>query len=266
MSRLLFFTVGTSIFHSASWDPAAGVPPDACHYGDLVHPERIYSPEARGACSRARAELESLLTAANAVDWARYLPDGLCRDGRHDANGALRFSAELASFLRLVEEEGDGVSARQVLLSYDRTFVFADPLADPKGEAGRSWIAAAHLGAYLNAIAGGSAAEVVRIPGLASVDREVLFGPHTGLPLLFERVVALKRRHEAVGLDLILTGGYKIYGLVLSRLLGHDELRVVASRLIYGHESGGNLLILRQADLSFDGKRVALAEVAPGLG
>ena len=266
MTRLMFFTVGTSLFHSASWEPTNDLLADAPSYRELVHEERKTSPEARAVCRRARLELEDALTEANAARWAGYLPAVLLRDGRHAADSVLRFSAELATLLRLVEQENEGRSARRFLQNYAHLFVLTDPTAPPRDATRRSWVAAVHLTAYLDAIAGGSAAELSPVPGLASLDREILFSADSGLPLLSRRIGDLKRDRDAEFVDVVITGGYKIYGLVLARLLGREPLAHAAARLIYGHESGGNLLIVRDAEISYDGKSVSPSAFLPRPG
>ncbi len=263
MTRLLFFTVGTSLFQSASWEPTPDLLAEVPSYGDLVHHDRLTIPEARAGCRRARLELTAALTEDNAGEWSRRLPRSLVRDGRAEAAKLLRYGAELATLLRLAEQEGGGRSARKFLQDYSGLYVFADPSPPAGDESRRSWVAAAHLAAQLNAVAGGRAAEVVPVPGLSSLDHRVLFGPGSGLPLLCERLVALKAEHDADRVDMVITGGYKIYGLVLARLLGREPLVHAAARLVYGHETGGHLLIVREEEISYDGRSLPASALLP---
>lgn len=255
MSRLMFLTVGTSLFHSASWEPDR-VPPAVPSYRDLCHDVRLRSPEARLGFRSAKEELEAALDASNAQEWADRLPEELVRDGRHATDTLLRYSAELSTVLRLADQDGEGGSARDFLDRYRRRiFVLADPAPPPNGEVRRasSWVAAHHLRAYLDAVAGGRAAELVPIEGLASLDREVLFGRHTGLGELARAVLDRVAEHRAVEVDLVVTGGYKLYAFFLARLLEAEALAGTRTRLVYGHESGGMLVSVSREHLVFDG-------------
>ena len=83
---------------------------------------------------------------------------------------------------------------------------------------------------------------MVPVYGLSSTDPAVLLGDHTGLGLLAQ--IVLRELNDALQTDLVVSGGYKLYGIVLTSLLRIPEKKV---RLLYIHEEGSRLIQVPKA-------------------
>ena len=245
MTRVMVVTVGTSLFSSASWDPRTERWPDTEGL-----PERIEGYDRWWRKLRDRPDerlheittveaFQSALTRENASEWAALLPEGL---PGQTSGPTKRYSAELSTILALAAHQGEttgrSLSVREFLRSYDEVVVITDP-APSDGDEFRSYVAATHLVAYLSALAGdGSPIRLQPLAGLASRDPERL-GP--GLRKLQRFVDGLLLDDWCLELDLVLTGGYKLYGYLLSPLaFGRETVR-----MIYRHERAEDLVILR---------------------
>ena len=273
MNKLLFFTVGSSLFESASWDgdlePAAGL----TLYRTWLNDRRyLDSPKERGSCLAVAGELEEAIQAGNAESWAKCLPEDL-REGRPVRGSAMRYSAELATLIKLAEEECDAERAenlREVLAAYRRIYVIVDPEVYTGGETAErlSYIAGKHLRRYLAVIAGEEEldkTELLQVGGLASEQAgRLLAGDRkAGVLLLLDEIKKRRREHRPEHMDFVVTGGYKLYGMVLSQLAGLKEAR---TRLIYLYERGDQVLRLTQREISMAEQRVRFAAEPPGLG
>lgn len=248
MTRVMLVTVGTSLFSSATWEPrpdlypdeaAGGLPKRVREYGNWLRSDSLAEPAKRARDEDVRKELERLLTEENAAEWAQCLPPGL-PEGTHDVVGR-RFGAELNTLVLLAEDEarrsGTAVSLRELLLRYDRVHVVTEK-DQGEGVDAFSRIAAFHLVEHLNWIAGRTVAKRLEIPGISSSEPERLRG---GLLELQCRVDKLLLEDWCLGLDLVLTGGYKVYGYLLSPLaFGRD-----AVRLLYAYEGADELVVLQ---------------------
>ena len=244
MSRAMFVTVGTSLFHSASWEPAEDLKIAIPEYAAWTRPEMLASPERRKSAQhadRVLAELKTRLLEQNASSWAARLPADL-RSGRPDRGTMMRYSAELTTILKLAEHEpqGDGTLG-EFLGSYAAVHLASDP-SFHSGRGKLSNVAAHHLTAYLEALAPAEwrGARREDVPGLSSAKPDEILAPDegSGLPLLAKRLRSAAERHATI--DLVISGGYKIYGIFLAPLLASAKFR-----LVYLHEEGERLLILR---------------------
>jgi len=239
MSPAMVLTVGTSLFHSASWEaegPLADVPG---YRSWLRRQELLREPRQRDRDARTQKVVEARLLESDqgaTVDpkpWVEILPEELRGGTFPTPEHTMRFSAELATLLILAEQRK--LSVRELLLSYDALWIPADPTRyGPQAGERKSYVAAVHLQAYLNRIAGEEKARLWEIPNLSSTrPRELL----DALSVLRGRAVDLGEQYLQI--DLVLTGGFKLYGYVLAPLASGTaptESRLI--RLVYIHETG----------------------------
>jgi hypothetical protein len=252
MSKVMFVTVGTSLFHSASWEKDEAILRDVPEYYQWTADDDVLKePEARKrtpAARRIQAELEKRLKYDNTPLWVQRLAKDLT-GGNPDLNTVMRYSAELATILKLFETEaGTDQSLEDFLRSYDHIYLPCD--SSDQGTAKLPRVAAHHLAAYLNLLAGneGLLAQPLAVAGLSSTVPETLLGENTGIKELGKRLL----KEEAEQLDLISSGGYKLYGIYLYQLLVSKSLPV---RLFYIHEDAGRLVKMENDET---GSRVGL--------
>lgn len=247
--RLLLLTVGTSLFHSASWSRST-VPDNEVPGYPVIADEP--DPEVRKASRDVVAQLGGALLPDNAPTWAQRLRPELLRGERVRRREASFYSAELTTLLRMASAEG--APLRELLGRYAGRYVLGDPLPGDE-EARSSWTAAVHLMAYLDAAAGGAGStRLVQVPGLASTDPEVVIGAGgepTGLALLVKRLEALADEHPGARFDLVVTGGYKIYGYGLAALV--VQRTDLAARLLYTYDRADALIAIDRGSVSIDG-------------
>ncbi len=261
MSRLMFVTMGTSLFHSASWDPRDGkLPCEIPFYEEWLKRRPpgsaaaapIESPEARLSILHGGSIRNALLAAlhcGNGKNWADFLPREPEGAGSAVLGPPMRFSAELATILKMHASE-DGATPRSLaafLASYLRIHVISD-----SDVSDLSMTAGAHLVAYLNRLAGRECSEALTIAGLSSTDPARLLTTEYeqgALKKLAEAIgVAIRsRRDHPEAVDLVISGGYKLYGVALAHLaeLNKDqllELNLPPHRLLYIHERGNDLM------------------------
>jgi hypothetical protein len=242
MTRAAFLTTGTSLFHSATWDFEGGLRLEIPEYEVWTRPPLLRSPEARKSAREADlilAKLKEHLRLDNTASWSLRLASDL-RWGTPDPGTVMRYSAELSTLLKVAEHEpqGDGTLG-DFLRSYAAVAFVCDPRFYP-GRGQASHVAASHLAAYLNALAPEwGRARVEEVPGLSSSKPEELrpADDTSGLPNLVRKLRQAAERHDSI--DLVISGGYKVYGAVLAPLLGSARFR-----MIYIHEEGEQLLIL----------------------
>lgn len=255
MSKEMFITVGTSLFSSASWEMRGRVKElveektGLDYEEEWLRGEALTSPEKRltsPSGAHTVTLLKDRLKAHNAEEWSGYLPQELL-DGDPPATTAMRYSAELATLVKMAVEEG--MTLRELLRSYAAIRLVAEEEAEP-------WAPAKHLACYLNRIADRQKEELARvwaIPGLSSTDPERLLGSQDqGLPRLLMDVYRRCRESDVAQVDLVIAGGYKIYGAVLSQLL--PLLENEEPRLIYIFERGDKLMIFQRGFVKVDGR------------
>lgn len=241
MSRQLVITVGTSLFHSATWEPQ-GVLESISGYDRWADPSGEYflSPRRRDRDERVGEALRELLEHHDPRSLLECLPAEL-RGQRPPRRHAMRYSAELATLILLASRRE--CTLEGLLAGYDRVTLTADPMAQPDGVGeGTTWVAARHLAATLETLAGDTEVEVRTIDGLSSASAREL---EEALGKLLRHVHALLGR--AVAVDVVATGGFKVYGLALARLLCcTGEVRL---ELHYIHEAGDELVSLDRGRL-----------------
>jgi hypothetical protein len=242
MKKGMFITVGTSLFHSATWEPDQGSLAALPEYRDWTQGELLTSPDRRMSCgnsAKIREGLKILLEARDIEIWWNCLPQDL-RDGRPNPRTLMRYSAELSTLLKLADEEAQGAeSLGEFLASYEEIRFVYDPTSPPDGNKNLPMIAGSHLLHYVNAISGDKApARVSRIPALSSKDPAELLGENTGLGKLGQEVCMALAEWDQV--DIIISGGYKLYGIFLAPVI--DEIEGKIARMIYVHEEGDVLM------------------------
>lgn len=249
MRKEMFITVGTSLYFSATWEnlpPASDVPG---YEQWLQAPRRTKPKERKGSHQGKKVEGKIISQLAadpqNVATWSVILPQEL-KDGKHDPKENLRFSAELSSLLMLADHEK--ISARDLLSRYEAIHVVVDPNETTSGS---SYVAGVHLLSYLQTIAGPGVASRInlfKIPDLASVD-EALLVP--ALQALVHGVLRRSREQQAQ-VDLLASGGYKIYVGFLSHLVAVDN----HLQLLYLHEEASKLVRVREG-------RIAIGNLIP---
>lgn len=244
MKKGMFITMGTSLFHSATWEPGAGALAGLQKYEEWTSPDLLKSPEKRlssASATEVRNSLKILLKAENAEEWWGYAARDLAH-GDPNPNTLMRFSAELTTVLKLAQEEpakSDKLS--DFLSSYDEILLAFDPDNKDQGP-NLPKIASYHLYSYLSHL-GKSRIVLQAIPGLSDPSPATLLDdPNRGLRKLARIVAEAGARNEQM--DFILSGGYKIYGIFLHPLLREERRNF---RLIYLHEEGSKLLVITKS-------------------
>lgn len=284
MTKLLFITMGSSLFQSASWDPDRLPASELRSYSRKARKSAFLdSPEERSRLQAVRGELESTLDGTNPEKWAGCLPEDL-RRGAPRRGTAMRYSAELATLIQLAEEEvdrGEVDSLRELLKSWEKVFLVVDPEdygsgageaggeAAPAGE-GLSYVAGKHLRRYLETILDeegerdGFRTELLPVPGIASREAERLLGEESGVRRLLGEIRSREGEHRPDHVDFVVTGGYKLYGMVLAQLAVRAKIQ---TRLLYLYEKGDQLLQLTSRHIRMKGRRARSGmEEFAGLG
>jgi hypothetical protein len=237
MSKVMFVTMGTSLFHSASWDPAVEPAHSIPYYDEWTHDEAQASPEKRHEAlhsQKIKVALRAALRNDNTKEWAAALPRDLQDEKEVLTSERLRFSAELATLLKLADAEAGHETHRDFLRGYDQIILVHDSDVI-KGRINRPWIAALHLECYLTTFLGEGRVALLEVPGISSLEQDRLLGAYSGLGELAGILGAC----PADQIDLVISGGFKIYGIVLSPAVREAHFGV---RLIYLHEEGSSIL------------------------
>jgi len=244
MAKLMIVTVGTSLFTSASWDAGnAGFVEKlgesrAREYknkwanpGDSRSAGGLYSPEQR---KREGKTLEPFfaerLTAANAAEWAALAAPHNPTQNRYN----MRYSAELATILGYAKNDA-GQDWKSFLDEYAIYFIHDNNETQP------AYIAAKHNCAYLQTMVK-ARVEALEISHLSSsVPHQLIEGLKKFQQLLTEAAGA-KAGYSAI--DIVISGGYKIYGLIAFGFLTSPQYRI-----IYQHEDSEQVLILQKGSI-----------------
>jgi CRISPR-associated protein (Cas_APE2256) len=234
MTKVMVVTVGTSLFHSASWEPKEVELPQYAEWTARGERSPLTKPEQRKRTSHSekiQSWLTNTLRTNNTEDWAKRLAGDLLSPSP-DAGTFMRYSAELATILRLFEVSREFAAFPEFLSSYARIYFVCD------SDSPAPYVAAHHLSHYLNQIAGTDAlSQAFPVPGLSSDEPDVLVGETTGLGCLSQFLLfALAQTDQ---MDIVISGGFKLYGIGLYPL---TELDHRAVRLLYIHEEGKALI------------------------
>lgn len=256
MKRAMVLTVGTSLYHSATWNHA-GPLEKIEGYGSWLGDRYLGDPNARHQDGIVGGRLGEGLDATRSTTeisaWADVLPEELVEEGSIEE--PMRYSAELATLIKLEPE----TSLRQLLRSFEAIYLPCDPVTTAVvPEARRSYVAARHLKAYLDRIAGDGSRRVHlwEIAHLAETK------PLKLLPALKDlRRWTKDLRDGCDRLDLVVTGGYKVYGYVLTALVTEDEGPEHGARLRYLYEGSNELVTLDARHIRMGHQTV---ELVPG--
>jgi hypothetical protein len=237
----MFITMGTSLFHSATWEPE-GPLAQLPEYREWTQGDLLVSPDKRLSCANSakiRDGLKTLLEARDVDQWWSCLPQDL-RDGEPLPATLRRYSAELTTILKLANEETQGKGKlKDFLSSYEEIRLAHDPNSPPDGGKNLPLIAATHLARYLNGIPDSQTKAVLtKIPSLSSTDPTELLESNVGLRKLGQEICAALMTWDQV--DIIISGGYKIYGIFLAPAIERVQGKI--ARLIYIHEEGDFLM------------------------
>lgn len=230
--KQMIVTVGTSLFRSASWENS-GCLLDIVGYDAWLSNSCLANPELRAAYLPADAitgrtgesiisQLQASISAPNAAKWTQQV----AIDFAHP----LRYSAEVATILRLAEAEGLASLDQALLSRFLRRYEhLAFLTAGDRTDLGHR--AAHHLAEQVAALAGTGTV----LPGLIRVET-ALRGSN-----LTERVRSLVTHLDGLGgteYDLVISGGYKVFAAICGQwLVGRPRCR-----LVYLHEAEGTLI------------------------
>lgn len=233
MSKVMLVTMGTSLFHSATWEPTPELLSKVKDY-DRWTSNHLGSPTGRTTTDpdqRIQEALKSQIRTDNVAEWTKYLPVSFTEG--NPAGDFMRYSAELATILKLANGEREaGQTIRGYLRDYSAIHLVHD--SNRSKEAELPTKAAHHLQGYLSSLLQSDGiVGLWGIPGLSSPEPEELLGKKTGLGALDHKIK--KGIPKYTHLDLIVSGGFKIYGIFLSPLV---DSAVLPSRIFYAHEKG----------------------------
>jgi len=237
--RIMVITVGTSLYQSASWQTQSVPLAKNLGYSRWVH-DYLDNPRRRasmveGDCGsetgiRIELELQALLKVENATEWARYVE----RDMRHP----LRYSAELATMIKLYDLEGQHYRDLSGFLSEIYSVIH---LVTDEDTMDHGHIAAHHLLEQIKIF-------VPEVSDLPKIEPKIA-GQHLDNKMVsLSSVLALLPVDSEV--DLLLSGAYKIYSMVASMWLTQRE----KWRAIYLHQERDHLVRLTKDSIQIENR------------
>lgn len=239
--RQLIVTVGTSLFTSASWEegqePFKSIP----GYPKWVEAKYLKSPGARarmlewnGINALAGKDVEAAVFSAIQADPTGTAGAFVVPAANGDGLVPGRYSAEMATILRIWEDErpktgsvpgpGAFLAARYEVIRF-LCSLEADDAAR---------VAAEHLQAQIRKLSG---EEVIGLETWARLSRS---GLREKVKTLAE-ILGSEAAQGPVPVDLVISGGYKIYAAVATYLLQPGW------RLYYLHEDAGSELVTQES-------------------
>jgi len=253
MKKLMIITVGTSIFHSACWNKdhpdfkkeLGTLWEEYCdkfaNPGVSGDPGGLSDPEKR---RREGKNLESFfkchLKGSSAGKWPEWVAP-------FDPymSPALRYSAEITTILRFAEKEADKVGStwQKSLEPYDFYFVHDSNTGSFSG------IAGLHNRTYLEKLLNTKPGRIKpkAISGFAEHQN-----PRALINALREFRSFLNKADSCVEplydtIDLVISGGFKVYGIV-----GHSFLSSRKFRILYMHDESSRVIIQNQNIMRID--------------
>lgn len=249
--KIMLVTVGTSLFHSASWnfDDTFIKEKNIVEYTNWLDegnrendPGPLISPEKRQESNgQFKKHFKTkLISGLDEVDkWTNYFVKDI------HIEDILRYSAELSTIFEL------GLNSKDGLVNFLKEYKI-DLIADPNPEGSKpneQYVAAKHIEAYLNNLDAGLNVNTVNVPGISSKEPDDIIGKKgiSGINLLTSIIDEyLKTASE---LKIIASGGYKSYGFLFGQFL---QLRANLF-IVYRHEQGDNLMIINRDKIRFPG-------------
>ena len=234
MSDVMLVTVGTSLFHSASWKFDGFVSSQVKKYntwnekGTASKPGPLFSPEERiRTGGPIVGQLKDLLKEEGHRAMATHFETDVKKDE------LMRYSAELSTIFRRAFRFNEDLLA--ALAKFKDNIWFIADSQKIGGEASDQFLVAQHLAEYLNFLVPGLGAKVLEIPGLSSKAPETFLDKSgkTGIVALFNKVDDFLESAKETDSKLywIASAGYKIYGIILGPLLSSSNTEIV-----YQHE------------------------------
>lgn len=242
--KLLVVTVGTSLFHSASWDEENPVfcqelgKSEAKKYktewanpGDNRNLGGLHSPKLRmrnGGALEDRFKEKLKATEKNVARWAEWVALPV------EAGALMRYSAEIATILSLAKSESlaAGQTIEEFLAGYAGIYFFYDD-----DENSLAHIAAKHNMTYLQKMIGATPGKI-RSKEIAEFSAETPHKLAQGLRAYRELMTRLRDNNPNAMVDIVISGGYKVYGLIGYGFLSQDRFRI-----IYLHEEMPEVVI-----------------------
>lgn len=238
--RWLAVTMGSSLFHSATWRPEG---PFAEIPGYRVWTEEplVRSPRKRSQMCRPLRRGQPLQSGQEVERRVEELLRGEAPDALADlvaADGVTcpgRYCAELATLLGLISRDDPGLSLGDFLRRYDHVEILAaEHSEDPSHHAGR------HFQAALEALIGKRCSTVKALRGETLPERLKAFQAY------------LRAMPGTDAVDLLVSGGFKAFATVAGRHLpGHPSWRTV-----YQHEDSTDVVIEDYRGLVIEGRRL----------
>lgn len=226
MGKMMIVTVGTSLFHSASWE-ADKIKEDLGLYWSTynenwVTGEGLKNPELRKKNDGGVSDiLIQKLTVDNATEWADRL--ALYQRRR---TPIMRYSAEIATILQYADQKASN-NWKNFLDEYQFIFVHDD---NPRSS---SYVIAHHLKEQLLKLT--EEKLEIKLEGITDFSADSVEALEPGLKKFsYFLVEKIKENHDRI--DVIASGGFKIYGYIALQYISpkfhviymHEELdRVV---------------------------------------
>jgi hypothetical protein len=251
MEKVMIVTVGTSLFHSASWNKNIGpfqkILGSSCktysrHWAEGAG---LTSPEHRRKHDGGLEEiLSSAIKADNADDWAQWLAGY-----QRKVTPVMRYSAEISTILNYSNrQKADEWQA--FLQEYTFNIVHDANTVTP------TYHAAFHIKAYLSKLINADADEV-HLCGIRGFSADQPQPLKEGFKSFGE---VLHRARETYGqIDVVISGGFKIYGLAAALFLEQGKFRI-----LYQHEQSDDIVIFDQKQVSIGDERTELPEMFLG--
>lgn len=256
MQKLMIITVGTSIFHSACWNKDH--PDFIKELGDIWQeycesfanpgvsgdPGGLFDPEKR---RKEGKNLENFFKDRLKGNSAGCWPEWVATFDPPDSP-AHRYSAEIATILCFAENEADKVDStwQKVLEPYDFYFVHDSDTASLSG------IAGLHNRTYLEKLLNTESGRMksVEISGFSEHKN-----PRLLIKALKEFRLFLSQAKASVQplydtIDIVISGGFKVYGVVgYGFLLNHNF------RTLYMHDESSRVIIQDRKTMRIDNDR-----------
>jgi len=238
--RWLAVTMGSSLFHSATWRPEgpfAKIP----GYGLWTEQPLVRSPRKRSQMCRPlrrgqplqsgeaiERQLEELLREAAPNELAKLVATDL-------SSCPGRYSAELTTLLGLLAHDDAGLSLGEFLRRYDHVEILSgEKDADPSHHAGR------HFEATLEALVGRRCSTLKPLAGETLPERVKAFQDY------------LRELPGADAVDLLVSGGFKAFATVAGRHLPRHP----SWRTVYLHEDSMAVVIEDHLGVVIEGRRL----------
>jgi len=245
IDKLMVVTVGTSLFHSASWEEknsgfrnelgkadAKKYQTEWANPGDSLNAGGLYSPKLRmrrGGVLDDRFKDKLHATEENVAKWAQWVAPV-------ETGAFMRYSAEISTILSFAQHQGkrSGKNWQEILREYYIDFICDGDQFSP------AYIAAWHNRFYLRQLFDGDA-DLLACKGfsyLSNLEPHLLYKGLLEYQTYLEKMQAWVKPVVFRQIDIVISGGYKIFGL-----LGFGFLPDERFRIIYQHEESNKVFI-----------------------